>query len=75
LFHWYGRDLAQQPSQIVYTVVATARKAETLEDFPATLKLPLDVTLPDSVNDVLARTIQQFGEIDFLVKRSRQLLE
>ena len=30
-----GRDLAGRPSQAGYTVVATARKPESLEDIPA----------------------------------------
>jgi NADP-dependent 3-hydroxy acid dehydrogenase YdfG len=36
-----GRDLAQRLTGSGYTVVATARRAETLVDLPAALKLPL----------------------------------
>jgi NADP-dependent 3-hydroxy acid dehydrogenase YdfG len=65
-----GRDLAQCLTQAGYVVVATARKVETLDDLPAELKLPLDVTQPKSVNDAVAHTIQQFGRIDVLVNNA-----
>ena len=65
-----GRDLATRLTQAGYAVVATARNAETLEDVPAALKLSLDVTQPDSVNDAVARTLQQFGGIDVLVNNA-----
>jgi len=65
-----GRHLAQRLTQSGYTVVATARKVETLEDLSATLKLPLDVTQSDSVNTAIARTLQQFGRIDVLINNA-----
>ena len=57
-----GRDLVQRLSQTGYRVVATARKAETLEELPVALKLPLDVTQPDSVHEAVTRTMQKFGQ-------------
>ena len=65
-----GRDLAQRLSRAGYTVVATARKVETLENVQAALKLPLDVTQPESINQVIADTLQHFGRIDVLVNNA-----
>ncbi len=42
-----GRDLALSLVEKGFTVVATARRLETLADLPAALKLPLDVTQPE----------------------------
>jgi NAD(P)-dependent dehydrogenase (short-subunit alcohol dehydrogenase family) len=65
-----GRDLAQRLTQAGYTVVATARKVETLDAIPAALKLPLDVTSPDSVQQTVDQTIEQFSRIDALVNNA-----
>jgi len=65
-----GRDLSQRLSESGYRVVATARRVETLEALQVDLKLPLDVTLPDSVEAAVARTLEQFGRIDVLVNNA-----
>ena len=65
-----GRDLAQRLTQAGYTVVATARRADTLHDLAAALKLPLDVTQSHSIDEAVARTLQQFGRIDVLVNNA-----
>src|SRR6266508_2327201 len=65
-----GRHLAQRLAQSGYTVVATARKVETLDDLTVALKLQLDVTQTDSVNQAIALTLQQFGRIDSLVNNA-----
>ncbi len=65
-----GHDLAQRLVRSGYTVVATARKAETLDDLQAALKLPLDVAQPESVNRAVELTIQRFGRIDVLVNNA-----
>lgn len=65
-----GRDLAQRLTRSGYTVVATARKVETLNDLECTLKLPLDVTHLDSVTNAVAETLKQFGCIDVLVNNA-----
>lgn len=65
-----GRDLAERLSQAGYSVVATARRTETMADLPVALKLPLDVTQPDSVNQAVMRTLAQFGRIDVLVNNA-----
>ncbi len=65
-----GHDLAGQLTRTGYQVVATARKAQTLNGVPAALKLPLDVTQPDSVNQAVQCTLERFGRIDVLVNNA-----
>jgi len=65
-----GRHLAQRLTRSGYTVVATARKVESLKDLPAALKLSLDVTQSDSIHDAIACTLHQFGRIDVLVNNA-----
>jgi NAD(P)-dependent dehydrogenase (short-subunit alcohol dehydrogenase family) len=65
-----GRDLAQRLTQAGYSVVATARKLETLSDLPAALKLSLDVTSPDSIDQALTQVLERFGRIDVLVNNA-----
>ena len=65
-----GRDLAQRLTRAGYTVVATARKMETLDNVQAALKLPLDVTQPESIRQAIERIVQQFGRIDALINNA-----
>ncbi len=65
-----GRDLAQRLSRAGYTVVATARRPETLAVLPAALKLPLDVTESDSIAGAVECAMQRFGRIDVLVNNA-----
>jgi NADP-dependent 3-hydroxy acid dehydrogenase YdfG len=65
-----GRDLAGRLTQAGYRVAATARKAETLEDLPAALKISLDVTLSDSVDRAVTQTIETLGCVDVLVNNA-----
>jgi NAD(P)-dependent dehydrogenase (short-subunit alcohol dehydrogenase family) len=65
-----GRDVAQRLAEVGYTVVATARCAESLCELPVAKKLGLDVTQPDSVNEAVCCVIQEFGRIDVLVNNA-----
>jgi NADP-dependent 3-hydroxy acid dehydrogenase YdfG len=65
-----GRDLAMKLAHAGYTVVATARNTETLDDLKVALKLPLDVTLQDSIEKAVESTLQRFGRIDVLVNNA-----
>lgn len=65
-----GRDLACRLAGLGYSVIATARKPETLHDLPVELKLPLDVTDPLSVERAVANTVQKFGRIDVLINNA-----
>jgi NAD(P)-dependent dehydrogenase (short-subunit alcohol dehydrogenase family) len=65
-----GRDLARQLTRAGYTVAATARDVNSLANLPAALKLPLDVTRPDSIRDAVGQVIQRFGRIDVLVNNA-----
>ncbi|MGD0753405.1 MAG: SDR family oxidoreductase [Anaerolineales bacterium] len=65
-----GRDLAQRLAHSGYTVVATARKVESLEDLPVALKLPLDVTSPESIQKAVEQTVREQGRIDVLVNNA-----
>lgn len=65
-----GQDLAQRLAQAKYTVIATARNPEMLDNLPVALKLPLDVTNADSIVSVTAEVIHRFGRVDVLVNNA-----
>jgi NAD(P)-dependent dehydrogenase (short-subunit alcohol dehydrogenase family) len=65
-----GRDLAQRLAHAGSTVIATARRPETLADLPVALALPLDVTDPASVATATEEVIRRFGRIDVLVNNA-----
>ena len=65
-----GRDLAERLTRSGYTVIATARKVESLENLSVALKLPLDVTQPESIRQAVDCAIQRFGRIDVLVNNA-----
>lgn len=65
-----GRDMADELIRRGYAVVATARKPETMDNLPADLRLPLDVTDPKSVEQAITETMQKFGRIDVLINNA-----
>jgi NAD(P)-dependent dehydrogenase (short-subunit alcohol dehydrogenase family) len=77
-----GRGLGQQIAQAYVEagakVVLCSRRVENCEQVKAeieaqggeALALPLDVTQPDSVQEVVAKTLEHFGRIDILVNNS-----
>ena len=65
-----GSDLAQRLSRAGYTVVATARNVDLLKGLSAALKLSLDVTQPNSIQQAVDRTLKRFGRIDVLVNNA-----
>ena len=65
-----GCDLAQHLAQCGYTVVATARNLTSLESLPAALKLALDVTRPETIQQAVGSTLEKFGRIDVLVNNA-----
>ena len=65
-----GRTLAGRLGQAGYTVVATTRNVKTLADLRVALKLPLDVTQPDTIQEAVGQIIQCYGRIDVLVNNA-----
>ncbi|MFD1179624.1 SDR family oxidoreductase [Paenibacillus puldeungensis] len=65
-----GRELSKILINKGYTVVATARNVESLEDLPASLKLPLDVTQKESIHAAINEVISRFHKIDILVNNA-----
>jgi NAD(P)-dependent dehydrogenase (short-subunit alcohol dehydrogenase family) len=62
-----GRDLAIRMTGAGYSVIATARNPETLDDLDCAMKLRLDVTDEYSVQMAVAAIAAQFDTIDVLV--------
>ena len=65
-----GCNLAERSGQAGYTVVATARNVRTLADSRVALKLPLDVTQPDTIQEAVGQIIQRYGRIDVLINNA-----
>jgi NAD(P)-dependent dehydrogenase (short-subunit alcohol dehydrogenase family) len=65
-----GQDLARRLALAGYTVIASARRPETLADLPAALALPLDVTDAASVAGATAEVMRRFGSVDVLVNNA-----
>jgi|SRR5579859_370231 len=65
-----GRDLAQRLAQSGCSLAATARNVRTLDRLNVALKLPLDVTQPDSIRQAVDCVIGRFGQIDVLINNA-----
>lgn len=65
-----GRDLVGRLAGSKYQVVATARNPESLSDLNVALKLPIDVTRPDSIDSAVKCVLDRLGRIDVLVNNA-----
>lgn len=65
-----GRELSHVLADKGYYVVATARNVDTINDLPAALKLPLDVTKRESIFGAVREVIERFQKIDILVNNA-----
>lgn len=71
----FGRELAKLVLARGWRAVVTARKPEQVKDIAEghgdrALVLPLDVTRPEQIADVVAQAKQRFGRIDALVNNA-----
>lgn len=71
----FGRHIAQQAIDAGYKVVVTARNVEQITELTAghedqVLALPLDVTNPEQIRNVIDRTLEKFKRIDVLVNNA-----
>lgn len=71
----FGRELAKLVLARGWRAVVTARKPEQIKDIAEghgdrALVLPLDVTRPEQIDDVVAQAKQRFGRIDALVNNA-----
>jgi NAD(P)-dependent dehydrogenase (short-subunit alcohol dehydrogenase family) len=71
----FGREIAEAALAHGDSVVATARRPETLADLAASdpervLTVPLDVTRPDQIEAAVAAALERFGRIDVLVNNA-----
>lgn len=67
-----GRELAQQLNNKGWKVIATARRADSLEslDQAGCITMLLDVTDPDQIVDVVRKSVDKCGKIDILVNNA-----
>jgi NADP-dependent 3-hydroxy acid dehydrogenase YdfG len=65
-----GRELSGVLTNKGYTVVATARNIESIDDLQASLKLALDVTKKESIQAAVKEVISRFHKIDILVNNA-----
>lgn len=71
----FGRHLTEEALEQGYKVVATARKPEVLKDledkYPENVRIvKLDVTKSEEVRSAVNETIQEFGQVDFVVNNA-----
>jgi NAD(P)-dependent dehydrogenase (short-subunit alcohol dehydrogenase family) len=71
----FGRELAEAALNAGDSVVATARRPETLDDLVASapdrvLAVALDVTRPEQIEAAVGAALERFGRIDVLVNNA-----
>lgn len=70
-----GRAIAEATLAAGHQLVATARRAESLDDLVARygdqiLAMPLDVTNPGQAEQVVAASVERFGRLDVVVNNA-----
>ncbi len=65
-----GRELAKTLSEKGYTVVATARKIDSLKDLTVALKLEMDVASSLSIQEAAEAIKSRFGRVDILINNA-----
>lgn len=65
-----GREICKILTNKGYIVVATARNKSTLENVPALLRIELDVTDRESIDEAIRQIVQQYQRIDILVNNA-----
>jgi NAD(P)-dependent dehydrogenase (short-subunit alcohol dehydrogenase family) len=71
----FGREIAEAALARGDSVVATARRPETLDDLVASapdrvLAVALDITRPDQVDAAVAAALERFGRLDVVVNNA-----
>lgn len=65
-----GRELCRTLAEQGYTVAATARDINSMQNLNAAMKLPLDVTDRQSIADAVSQVITRYHKIDLLVNNA-----
>lgn len=66
----FGKKLCEILSSRNYYVIATARNQKTLDTVPAKLKLALDVSSEESIQQAMASIQEKTGQIDILINNA-----
>lgn len=66
----FGKKLCEVLSNRNYYVIATARNRKTLDTVPAKLKLALDVSSEESIQQAMASIQEKTGQIDILINNA-----
>lgn len=65
-----GRKLCMLLAEKGYRVVATARDISKIDDIPADMKLEMDVSDEESIENAIEKIIRQYGKIDILINNA-----
>lgn len=65
-----GRGLCEVLTAKGYSVAATARKPQSLNGLQVALKLPLDVTRPESIKEAMDEIMARLGRLDILINNA-----
>lgn len=65
-----GRELCILLAKRGYQVVATARDVSKINGIPAEMKLELDVSNKESIENAVNKVVRQYGKIDILINNA-----